>query len=151
MTIHGFRARARRPAVFSSSVFFMAALIPSACGGSKSSPVEPASVGTTPVADMPVDPPAPAPSGSFAPNAESPPAGGRMAYVQCPEKRPDMCTHMYKPVCAEVDNGVRCVTTPCDSTDKKDYGNACAACADPKVVGHWPVACAELGSDVKPP
>jgi hypothetical protein len=74
-----------------------------------------------------------------------------MAYVQCPEKRAEMCTHMYKPVCAEVDNGVRCVTTPCNSTVKKDYANACTACADPKVAGHWPVACAELGSDVKPP
>jgi hypothetical protein len=133
----------------------MAALIPSACGGSKTAPAEPAAIGTTAASNMPVETPAPspapAPSGSFAPNSEPPPGGGRMAYVQCPEKRPEMCTHMYKPVCAEVDNGVRCVTTPCNSTDKKDYANACTACADPKVAGHWPVACAELGSDVKPP
>ena len=135
-----------------SSAFFVVAFIPSACGGSKNAPADPAPVGTTPISETPVEPsPAAAPSGSFAPNSAPPPAEGRMAYVQCPEKRPEMCTHLYKPVCAEVDNGVRCVTTPCNSTDKKDYGNSCAACADPKVAGHWPVPCAELGNDVKPP
>jgi hypothetical protein len=74
-----------------------------------------------------------------------------MAFHQCdPDKRPDMCMHLYKPVCAEVDNGVRCVTTPCNSTDKKNYPNGCSACADPKVVGHWPVPCEQLGNDAKP-
>lgn len=134
-----------RSAAFSSSLFMTAALIPSACGGSRP---EPAPVGATPVTSSPVEP---APSPAETAPAAGPHAGGRMAFVQCPEKRPEMCTHQFKPVCAEVDNGVRCVTTPCNSTDKKDYGNACAACADAKVVGHWPVACDQLGDDVKPP
>jgi hypothetical protein len=55
-----------------------------------------------------------------------------------------MCTREYKPVCAEVDNGVRCVTQPCDSTDQKEFPNACTACSDAKAQGYWPVACAEL-------
>jgi hypothetical protein len=49
-------------------------------------------------------------------------------------------------VCAEVDNGVRCVTTPCDSTDQKEFANGCTACSDAKTHGYWPIACAELTS-----
>jgi hypothetical protein len=44
---------------------------------------------------------------------------------------------VYRPVCGEVDNGVRCVTTPCDSTDQREFGNACMACAEPKTTGYW--------------
>jgi hypothetical protein len=61
-----------------------------------------------------------------------------------------MCTKEYRPVCAEVDNGVRCVTTPCDSTDQKEYATGCVACSDPKVQGYWPVACAELTGAAAP-
>lgn len=78
----------------------------------------------------------------------APAAGGRMAFTTCDaEHRPEVCTKEYRPVCAEVDNGVRCITTPCDSTDQRNFGNACMACADPKVTGHWPVACEALGGD----
>lgn len=60
----------------------------------------------------------------------------------CPEERPQACTFDYRPVCATVDTGVRCVTTPCPSTEQKTYGNACSACADEKVIGHVPGECA---------
>lgn len=73
-----------------------------------------------------------------------------MAFTQCDaEHRPEVCTKEYRPVCAEVDNGVRCITTPCDSTDQRNFGNACMACADANVTGHWPVACEALGNDAQ--
>lgn len=82
------------------------------------------------------------------PSEDAPAATGRMAFTQCDsEHRPEMCTKEYRPVCAEIDNGVRCITTPCDSTDQRNFGNACMACADPAVTGHWPVACEALGND----
>ena len=59
----------------------------------------------------------------------------------CEEPRPEVCAQLYDPVCAERDNGVRCVTTPCDSTDPREYSNACEACRDPKVVSYVPGRC----------
>ncbi len=61
--------------------------------------------------------------------------------TNCPEERPQICTRDYRPVCATKDTGVRCVTTPCPSTEQKTYSNACSACADSKVIGHIPEAC----------
>lgn len=62
-------------------------------------------------------------------------------YTQCTEPRSTMCTREYRPVCADVDTGIRCVTTPCNSSEKKTYANGCTACADPKVIGYAPGAC----------
>ena len=64
-------------------------------------------------------------------------------WVACEDPRPEMCTYEYRPVCAARDNGIRCVTTPCDSTDARTYGNACSACADPKVISYVAGACEE--------
>ncbi len=61
--------------------------------------------------------------------------------TRCGDPRPEMCTREYRPVCALRDTGVRCVTTPCPSTEWKTYGNACDACADADVIGHLPGAC----------
>jgi len=61
--------------------------------------------------------------------------------VQCTEPRPQICTMDYTPVCATRDNGKRCATTPCESTEKATYANACSACADPAVIYHLPAAC----------
>lgn len=78
------------------------------------------------------------------------PAGGRMAFTTCDAgDRPQMCTKEYRPVCGEVDNGVRCITTPCNSTEQRNFGNACMACADAKTNGYWPVACEALGNDAR--
>jgi hypothetical protein len=65
----------------------------------------------------------------------------------CSEPRPEACTQEYRPVCAERDNGVRCVTTPCDSTEKKTYSNGCTACSDPLVYSYEPGACVANTSD----
>ena len=62
---------------------------------------------------------------------------------RCEDPRPQMCTREYRPVCALRDTGVRCVTTPCPSTEWKTYGNACDACADADVIGHIAGACVD--------
>lgn len=80
----------------------------------------------------------------------APVAGGRMAFTTCDaEHRSPVCTKEYRPVCGVVDTGVRCITTPCDSTEQRTFGNACMACADAKTQGYWPVACDALGSDAR--
>ncbi|MFT3807528.1 hypothetical protein [Arenimonas sp.] len=53
--------------------------------------------------------------------------------VACTDPRPQACTMDYRPVCATRDTGIRCVTTPCPSSEQKTFGNACSACGDPKV------------------
>lgn len=118
-----------------------------ACASNSAEPETPA---VEPSAEPAHEPP-PAPE---EPTAEAPSEGapqGRLAFTQCdPENRPQACTREYKPVCAEVDNGVRCVTQPCDSTDQKEFGNGCTACSETKTQGYWPIACAELGSASAP-
>ena len=52
---------------------------------------------------------------------------------RCPDPKVSSCADIYRPVCATRDNGVRCVTTPCDSTETATYPNDCAACADDQV------------------
>jgi hypothetical protein len=70
---------------------------------------------------------------------------GRLALTQCdPENRPQACTKDYRPVCAEVDNGIRCIRAPCPSTEQREFSNGCTACSDAKTVGYWPVPCAQL-------
>jgi len=64
-------------------------------------------------------------------------------YQACPPKRSQMCTRIYRPVCADVDTGIRCVRAPCPSVERKTYASDCTACADAKVIGHRPGACAE--------
>ena len=61
--------------------------------------------------------------------------------VVCKDPRPEMCTQEYLPVCATRDNGVRCVTTPCESTETVTYSNGCMACSDPAVYFYHPGAC----------
>ncbi len=56
--------------------------------------------------------------------------------VVCQDPRPQMCTMDYRPVCGLRDTGIRCVTTPCPSTEWKTYSNGCAACSDAQVFGY---------------
>jgi len=56
--------------------------------------------------------------------------------TECQNPRPEVCTEEYRPVCALHDTGVRCITTPCASTEWKTYGNACTACSDTDVIGY---------------
>ncbi len=47
--------------------------------------------------------------------------------------RQQTCPDTFEPVCATRDTGVRCITTPCPSTQSVSYDNACKACADDRV------------------
>lgn len=68
-------------------------------------------------------------------------------FVHCPENRPDVCTQIYQPVCGLVDTGIRCITTPCPSVEKKTFGNACTACSDKKVSGYVEGECEKDDKD----
>jgi len=83
--------------------------------------------------------------------ASSAPSAEQAGYVQCPERRSQMCTKIYKPVCADVDTGIRCIRAPCPSIEKKTYASDCTACADSKVIGHRPGACPEAAKGSAPP
>ena len=61
--------------------------------------------------------------------------------VKCSQPRPKICTMDYNPVCATRDTGIRCVTTPCPSTEKATYSNACTACADKNVFSYTSGEC----------
>lgn len=50
--------------------------------------------------------------------------------VDAAAKKPTICTMEYAPVCGRKDTGIRCVTTPCPSTEDKTYGNLCSLRAD---------------------
>ena len=65
----------------------------------------------------------------------------------CTNPRPQACTTDYRPVCATRDTGIRCVSAPCPSSEKRTYSNGCGACSDPKVSGYVPEACAEETPD----
>jgi hypothetical protein len=62
-------------------------------------------------------------------------------FVGCTEQ-PEICTAEYDPVCAFVDNNIRCITSPCPSMDAITFGNGCMACAD-DALGYYPGGCAE--------
>ncbi len=69
--------------------------------------------------------------------------------VNCPEQRPEICTREYRPVCATRDTGVRCVTTPCPSTEQRTYSNGCSACADEKVISYRLDACGDAAQSLQ--
>lgn len=62
-------------------------------------------------------------------------------WTACPEERAEVCTQIYQPVCASLDTGIRCVTTPCPAETTQTFGNACTACADPRAFGYSPGEC----------
>jgi hypothetical protein len=63
--------------------------------------------------------------------------------IKCKSPRPQLCTMDYNPVCATRDNGVRCATTPCSSTETATYSNRCSACADKNVFSYVLGECKE--------
>lgn len=77
------------------------------------------------------------------PRPEEAAAAKNPGSVGCIDPRPKICHKMRHPVCATRDNGTRCVTTPCDSTDEVTYANDCLACADPAVYSYVDGACGE--------
>ena len=47
--------------------------------------------------------------------------------MPAPVPEPIVCTKEYAPVCGTVKTNIVCVTTPCDNTTEKTFGNACEA------------------------
>jgi hypothetical protein len=76
-------------------------------------------------------------------SGETEPASARRAAQACEDPRPELCAQLYEPVCADRDNGVRCVTAPCNSTERREYPNGCEACRDPRVLSYVLGPCAE--------
>lgn len=60
---------------------------------------------------------------------------------KCQSPRPQMCTKEFRPVCATRDTGIRCVTTPCPSSEMVTKSNACTACSDDKVISYIQGVC----------
>jgi hypothetical protein len=54
------------------------------------------------------------------------------------------CGQIYLPVCGFVDNGVRCVTSPCPSFDVKTFGNGCGACVFGDAALYYNGACDDI-------
>lgn len=71
-------------------------------------------------------------------------------YEQCKDPRPISCAHENAPVCAVRDTGIRCITTPCDSSEFKSYANACLACSDPAVNGYLRRPCSATAIQPRP-
>lgn len=69
------------------------------------------------------------------------PESGQNEPVVCTEPRPQICTMDYTPVCATRDTGIRCVTTPCPTTENKTYSNGCTACSDKSVISYQAGSC----------
>lgn len=87
----------------------------------------------------------PRPGTEAEPGAVAADPGGRLALIPCdPDNRPEVCTREYRPVCGRIDTGVRCIQAPCPSTEEREFGNACTACASEGTVGYFPIRCAEL-------
>lgn len=105
-----------------------------------------------PVAEQPTEQKPPVEEAAPPPE-EQPSAGGRLAFQQCSEESRKMraCTKDFRPVCGEVDTGVRCVRAPCPmSTAQQTFSNACMACVDAKVRGYWPMSCDEMAKPTAP-
>jgi hypothetical protein len=71
-----------------------------------------------------------------APPASDPPAKEKQVPVACADPRPQVCTMIYDPVCATRDTGIRCITTPCPSSEQVTKSSSCSACSDPKVISY---------------
>lgn len=62
-------------------------------------------------------------------------------FTACDTPRPEACTREYNPVCAMKDNGLRCITSPCQSEDAVTESTSCTACSDQTISGHYPGPC----------
>ena len=68
--------------------------------------------------------------------AGDPPKKEENTPVACTDPRPQVCTMIYDPVCATRDTGVRCITTPCPSSEQMTKSSSCSACSDTKVISY---------------
>lgn len=70
-------------------------------------------------------------------NGQEPPENP-MLEGRCPDERPDVCTAVYDPVCAELADG-----------NEATYANDCVACRDPDVIGFERGACDPTGTGLQ--
>jgi hypothetical protein len=140
----------------------VASLVAVACsssstqGGSSETPT--ATVPTEPAPTQATDTPKPNDKPveepkTDAPGATEPPAGGgRLAFSACtPESRQTKgCTKDLRPVCGQVDTGVRCIKAPCPAAEPRTFPNACTACLEAKVTGYFPMSCEDINSGRAP-
>lgn len=134
-----------------SSVACAGAQDPSTTGSSPTPTVTVAPVQTTePVADKPKED-KPADNDAPPPPEDARPAG-RLAFVQCTDesRKVPNCSTEARPVCAEVDTGLRCVRAPCPSMAQQTYGNACSACVNKNVRGYWALSCEDMTKPTAP-
>lgn len=74
-------------------------------------------------------------------HADLKPENPLQKYHQCQDPRPTFCTREYHPVCAKRDTGIRCITSPCPSSEQVTKPNACVACSDKDVLEFTHGAC----------
>lgn len=133
-------------------------LLPACSGGQDSS-----TTGATPTPTVTVPPTEPVvekpkddkPAGpeETPPPEEAAGGNGRLALQQCSEesrKSSTKCATILKPVCAEVDTGLRCVRAPCPSTAQQTFDNECIACLNKNVRGFWPMSCEAMAKPTAP-
>ena len=95
---------------------------------------KPRTVAAAPAGDMKEPAKADAPKAD-APKADAPKTDAPKS-VACTNPRPQACTMEYAPVCATRDTGVRCITTPCPSSEQVTKSSSCNACSDTKVISY---------------
>jgi hypothetical protein len=125
---------------------------------------QPPTDGTAPTATVPADtaPEATAPTTEVPPpdktaDTQTPPPAdkpaGRLAFQACSDEARKVagCTKDLRPVCGEVDTGLRCVRAPCPgATAPRTFSNACMACVEPKTTGYWPMSCEDMNKPTAP-
>ncbi|UQA63352.1 hypothetical protein [Polyangium aurulentum] len=129
-------------------------------GGSSETPPPTATVPAEPAPTPATDAPKPEDKPAEEPKADAPPpgateppaGGGRLAFTACtPESRQAKgCTKDLRPVCGQVDTGVRCIKAPCPSAEPRTFPNACTACLEAKVTGYFPMSCEDINSGRAP-
>jgi len=140
-----------------ASLAIFAAGLALGCGGSTQPPPD----GAAPTATVPAEPaptteapppPADKPADTQAPPPEDKPQG-RLAFQACSDesRKAAGCTKDLRPVCGEVDTGLRCVRAPCPGTTApRTFSNACMACIEPKTTGFWPMSCEDMNKPTAP-
>jgi hypothetical protein len=104
-------------------------------------------------AEVPAADPKPSETAQPTPTPEETPGDkGRVAFQGCSEesRKTKGCTKELKPVCGEVDTGIRCIRAPCPSSVQKTFSNPCLACTEAKVTGYWPMACENMTKQPEP-
>ncbi|HRI68836.1 MAG TPA: hypothetical protein PK156_31620 [Polyangium sp.] len=87
------------------------------------------------------------------PPAETSKPSEPLALQQCSEesRKAQNCATISKPVCGEVDTGLRCVRAPCPSMAMQTFDNACTACMNKNVRGYYAASCESMPKQAPQP